>query len=98
MSDARSGPRTDHVNRLASRRVELDHEPRAGFIRLDPHPAAHRLDLALDDREPEAGAAAVATASRIDPVEPLEHPILLPLRDAGAAIGDGHAHAVGRFL
>src|SRR5690242_12998485 len=57
---------------------------------LEPHPAAHRLDLALDDREPQPRAAAIATAACIDPVEPLEDPLLLALGDALAAVRDRH--------
>src|SRR5689334_7828101 len=61
---------------------------------LDPYPAADRLDLALDDRETEAGAAAVAAAPGIDAKEPLEDPVLEPGRDARPGVGDRQLDAL----
>ena len=44
----------------------------AAALALGVHPAAVRLDQVLHDREAEAGAALLAGARRVGPVEPLE--------------------------
>src|SRR4249920_126845 len=72
----------------ALRGVELDDEPRAGIGVLDPDASADRLDLALDDREAEPAAAAIAAAPGVEPVEPLEHAVLVAGGDARSAIRD----------
>src|ERR1700712_5668717 len=65
----------------------------------------------LDDGEAEAGAARVATASRIDAVEPLEHALAIFFGNADPLVGhgdldrsaagihaDADARAVGRVV
>src|SRR5207253_334122 len=74
--------------------IELDHEPCAGVGVLDPDAAAERFDLAAYDREAEARAAAIATATAVDAIEPLEDPVLLALGDAGTGVAHAQPHAL----
>ena len=46
-------------------------------------------DDVAHDRQPEAGAAGLARAGLLHPVEAVEHPLALVLGDAGAVVGDG---------
>ena len=54
--------------------------------RLDPDPAAHAFDEALDDRQAESRAATGADVLVVDAIETIEDPAELTLRYADAAI------------
>src|SRR5262245_59952487 len=69
---------------------------------LEPHATAHRFDVTLYDREPEASTALFAATAGIDTVEPFEDPLLVSLgntrprirnRQPHPCVGGGRAHA-----
>src|SRR5687768_17260951 len=59
---------------------------------LERHVAVARQRVVLDDREPEPGASDAAAAGLVDPVEPLEDPLLVALRDPDAVVLDLDPH------
>src|SRR6201999_4099330 len=62
----------------------------AGIRVFEPDAAAVGLDDRAGDRQPEAGA--VAVAGRVAAVEGLEDPLALARRDALAGVGDLDLH------
>src|SRR3954447_7017321 len=68
----------DEVRRCAGARLHPrkgEHEGRPPpEVALDGHAPPHRLDQVLHDRQPEPGAAHLARAARVHPVEALEEP------------------------
>src|SRR5688572_1739414 len=63
--------------------------PRLG---LDPDAALHPFDQLARDVQPEPGPPDAAGESRIEPVELLEDPLLLVLRDAEPPVRDRKAN------
>ena len=59
-------------------------------LRLDPHDAAVRLDEALDDRQPEPGAAVLAGRAVVDLEEGIEDALLVLGRHADAGVAHRH--------
>ena len=70
---------------LGARQAQRERRAPAG-LRPDGHLAAVVRRDVLDDRQAEAGAARVARARGVHPVEPLEHALLLGRRDADALV------------
>ena len=72
-------------------------ERRPGAFRApDAHLAAVVGRDVLDDGQSQAGAAGVAGPGRVGPVEPLEDPLDVALRDADALVGDADLDLVRR--
>src|SRR5512141_14466 len=61
---------------------------------LGPDPAAVELDELLGDREAEAGAVGLLRERVVEPLERLEQPLEIRLRDADAGVGDGDVQRV----
>src|SRR3546814_9554213 len=74
---APAGQRQPHRKGAALPRLRVDHQP-----------AAMAVDDVLDDGEPQPGAAEVAAAGGIDPVEPFGQARQVLARDALAMVAD----------
>lgn len=68
---------------------EVDHEPRLalGSV-LNRYAAAVPPQGFTGDREPQAGTAGVPAPCFVQPTEPLEDPLPVPRRNAGAVVSD----------
>src|SRR3979490_2346055 len=64
------------------------------FLRLNKNAALVVHGNVANDRQPETGAAGVATACPVDAVEPLENAVEVSLRDSDAFITDLYVDTV----
>src|SRR6476661_9535805 len=64
-------------------------------LRADREGAAHPHDELARDEEPEPATADAAREGRVEPVELLEDPLLLALRDSESLVAHGEACPAG---
>src|SRR4051812_30577489 len=90
--DARSRPRR-RGRRRPGRQQHVEGRA-AAELAVEGDGAVHGLDQVLDDRESEAGAAAIARASGVYPIEALEDTGRVLGRDPRSAVLDRDPHLV----
>ena len=78
---------------LGAGQAQRERRP-AARLRPDGHLAAVVRGDVLDDRQAQPGAAGVARARGVHPVEPLEHALLLGRGDADPLVDDRDLHEV----